>query len=183
MIRKAVIPVLVATVCLGAVVTRAFDGDDSLRFKIFGDSPLTSVRGVGAAGNPWVAGNSRVSLRDDGTVDIRIRGLVLAAGVNAAGGLVPAALVGTNPVATVRIAVTWMVPGVPVFIQETGPLPLDPNGDLSARRVPLNVPRPPGAERPIVLVRAGAAPLGGPFIASSDFVADWGAAEGNDDDD
>jgi hypothetical protein len=181
MIRKALILALVAPVCLGAVVPSAVDRDDS--FKVFGNSPLTSVRGVNAAGNPWVAGKSRVKLRDDGTVDIRIRGLVLAAGVNQSGGLVPDAVVGTNPVATVRIAVTWMVPGLPVFIQETGPLPLDPNGDLTARRVPLSIAPPDGAERPIILVRAGATPLIGPFIASSDFVADWGAANANQDDD
>src|SRR5262245_29387232 len=183
MIRKAIILALFAPVCLGAVVTSAVDGHHSLNFKVFGDSPLTSVRGVNAAGNPWVADNSRVKLRDDGTVDIEIRGLVVAAGVNASGGLVPPAFVGTNPVATVRIAVTWMVPGLPVFIQETGPLPLDPNGDLSARGVPLSTPPPAGAERPIILVRAGATPLTGPFIASSNFVADWGDAQGNKGDD
>jgi hypothetical protein len=179
MSRKAIILGLVAPMCLGAVVTSAVFRDDSENLKVFGNSPLTSVRGVSAASNPWVSDNSRVKLRDDGTVDIEIRGLVLAAGVNATGGLVPEAFVGTNPVATVRIAVTWMVPGLPVFIQETGPLPLDLNGDLSARGVPLDSPPPAGAERPIVLVRAGGAPLLGPFIASSDFVADWGDAQGD----
>jgi hypothetical protein len=193
MTRKAiilafVIPVclaMVAPVCLGLVVAGAAAHDDSVKFEIYGDSPLTSVRGVAAAGNPWVTRNSRVTLRDDGSLDIKIRGLVVAAGVNSTGGLVPEAFVGTNPVATVRIAVTWMVPGLPVFIQETGPLPLDPNGDLSAKRVPLVGAAPPAnAERPIILVRAGATPLAGPFIASSNFVEDFGHAqghEGNDD--
>jgi hypothetical protein len=190
MTRKAIILafvvplclVMVAPVCLGLVVAGAVDRDDSLKFKIFGNSPLTSVRGVNAASNPWVADDSRVKLRDDGTLDIEIRGLVLAAGVNASGGQVPANFVGTNPVSTVRIAVTWMVPGLPVFIQETGPLPLDPNGDLTAQRVPLVGAAPPAnAERPIILVRAGATAGAGTFIASSDFVKDWGAAQGDDD--
>jgi len=175
--------VMVAPICLGLVVAGAVDNDDSLKFNIFGDSPLTSVRGVNAASNPWVAGNSRVTLRDDGTLDVRIRGLVVAAGVTASGGVVPANVVGINPVPTVRIAVTWMVPGLPVFIQESGPLPLDPTGNLSARQVPLSAAPPANAERPIVLVRAGATPLAGPFIASSDFVADLGRAPRNEGDD
>lgn len=184
-IRAIVVPLclmMVAPVSLGLVVASAVDGDDSLHFKIFGNSPLTSVRGVNAAGNPWVASNSRVTLNDDGTLDVKIRGLVLAAGVTSTGGLVPDGLVGTNPVSTVRLAVTWMVPGLPIFIQETGALPLDPNGDLSAKQVPLDAAPPAGAERPIILVRAGATPLAGPFIGSSDFVADWGAAPGDDED-
>jgi len=192
MTRKAIILLLVvpmclltvAPVCLGVVGASVINRDDSVNFKIFGNSPLTSVRGVNAAGNPWVSDNSRVKLDDDGTLDIKIRGLVLAAGVNSTGGLVPDNLVGTNPVATVRIAVTWMVPGLPVFIQETGPLPLDPNGDLSARQVPLVGAAPPAnSERPIILVRAGANPMTGPFIASSNFVADWGDARGHEGDD
>ena len=189
MTRKAIILafvvplclVMVAPVSLGLVVAGAVEQDDSPNFKIFGNSPLTSVRGVNAAGNPWVADNSRATLNNDGTLDVKIRGLVLAAGVNASGGLVPDNLVGTNPVATVRIAVTWMVPGLPVFIQETGPLPLDPNGDLSAQQVALNPAPPAGAERPIILVRAGATPLTGTFIGSSNFVADWGRTPGDDD--
>jgi hypothetical protein len=160
----------------GLVVARAAQGGNSINFRIFGDSPLTAVRGVNAAGNPWVTDNSRVKLYSDGSMDIRIRGLVLAAGVNQSGGLVPPNLVGTNPVPTVRLDVTWMVPGGPVFHQETGPLSLDPQGDLEAR-VQLPTPLPLGAERPIVLVRAGGVPGTGPFIASSDFVADWGDAQ------
>ena len=173
--------VMVAPVCLGLFVARAVDHDDALKFEIYGDSPLTSVRGVNAAGNPWVTRNSRVTLGDDGTLDIKIRGLVVAAGVTATGGVVPDAVAGTNPVATVRIAVTWMVPGLPVFIQETGPLPLDPNGNLSAKQVPLSAAPPANAERPIILVRAGATALAGPFIASSEFVADLGHAQSQDD--
>jgi hypothetical protein len=40
--------------------------------------------------------------------------------------------------------------------------------------VQLTVPPPAGSERPIILIRAGAAPMTGPFIASSDFVSDLG---------
>jgi len=168
--------VMIAPVCLGLFVAAAVDHDDSLKFEIYGDTPLTSVRGVAAAGNPWVAGNSRVTLNDNGTLDVKIRGLVVAAGVTATGGIVPANVVGINPVPTVRIAVTWMVPGVPVFIQETGPLPLDPTGNLSMRHVPLSAAPPANAERPIILVRAGGTALTGPFIASSDFVEEFGHA-------
>jgi len=163
--------VMVAPVCLGLFFAGAVNSKDSLEFKIFGENVLTSVRGVDAGTFPWVAGNSHATLNDDGTLDIKIRGLVLAAGVDSTGGLIPANLVGTNPVQTVRIAVTWMVPGLPVFIQETDPLPLDPNGDLSAKRVTLDATPPAGAERPIILVRAET-PFTGPFIASSNIVVD-----------
>jgi hypothetical protein len=85
----------------------------------------------------------------------------------------------------VRIAVTWAVPSPPapstVFIQETGPLPLDAGGNLKAK---VNIGLPPaGGERPIVLVRAGATPLMGPYIALSDFVRQFGRAEPEDEDD
>ena len=173
--RRAIIVLsLVIAAAGGLFLARAAQGGDSINFKIYGNSPLTAVRGVNAAGNPWVTDNSRAKLYADGTLDIKIRGLVLAAGVTGSGGTVPANVVGTNPVAVVRLDVTWMVAGVPVVHQETGPLPLDPNGDLSAR---VNIGEPPaGAERPIVLVRAGPAAGTGPFIASSDFVEDWGSA-------
>ncbi|HEX6606982.1 MAG TPA: hypothetical protein VF276_08725, partial [Chloroflexia bacterium] len=125
-----------------------------------------------AAGNPWAADNSRVKLEPNGDLDIRIRGLVVAPGLTAAGLPVNPAFIGRNPVAQVAIAVTWAVPqGVSptaVFIQQTPLLPLDPNGDLEAR---VNIgPPPPGAERPIILVRA----FGGPYIGLSDFVSDLG---------
>lgn len=186
--NRSAIVIPLAAVCLGGIsLTHAHPGASgpySQNFKIFGNSPLVSVRGVNAAGNPWVTDNSRIKLSGNGALDIKIRGLVLAAGVNQAGGTVPPALVGTNPVPTVRIAVTWMVPvpGSPVFIQETGPLPLNPQGDLAAR-VQLPGTPPANAERPIILVRAGATPFAGPFIASSDFVQDWGSSHPTEDDD
>jgi hypothetical protein len=174
-------------IALAAVLAQsggARSGADSgtLKFKIFGDIPLVTVRGVPAAGNPWVTDNSQVRLAPNGDLDIKIRGLVVAAGLNAAGAPVPAVFVGTNPVPTVRIAVTWAVPAPMVTaIQETGPLPLDPEGNLRAR---VNIgPPPAGGERPVVLVRAGGVPLSGPFIGLSDFVRDFGSSDHEDDDD
>jgi hypothetical protein len=117
-------------------------------------------------------------------VDIEIRGLVLTSGVTSTGGTVPANVVGTNPVPMVRIAVSWMVPGAtPVFITETASQALDANGNLSAKKVPLGATPPANAERPIVYVRAGATAMAGPSIATSDFVADFGAARRHHDDD
>jgi hypothetical protein len=175
--HKAIVLTVLAAVASGAFVAsaaRGNDGHDSNNFRIFGDTPLTSVRGVAAAGNPWMTDPSRVRLDDAGRLDIKIRGLVVAAGLNSLGNQVPAAVVGTNPVSTIRISVVWMTPGGP-FFSETGPLPLDPNGNLSTR-AQLTVAPPAGAERPIILVRAGGNPGTGPFIASSDYVSDLGSA-------
>jgi hypothetical protein len=174
--RRTVLTTIAGAVAGGTAISNAAHARKFRRhidFEMFGNSPLTSIRGVDAASNPWVTDQGRIRLDNDGRLDIRIRGLVLAAGVNATGGLVPPALVGTNPVATVRIAITWMAPGLPVFIVETGPLPLDPDGDLSTR-VQLDFELPAGAERPIALVRAGAVALTGPFIASSNFIEEFG---------
>jgi hypothetical protein len=172
---------------VGAVISGAFvataargkDGHDSNNFRIFGDTPLTTIRGVAAAGNPWMTDPSRIRMDSAGRLDINIRGLVVAAGLNAGGVPVPAAVVGTNPVATIRVSVVWQTPLGP-FFSETGPLPLDPNGTL-ATRTQLTVAPPAGAERPIILVRAGANPGTGPFIASSDYVSDLGSAHPDDD--
>ena len=79
MLRKAfilalVIPmclVMVAPVCLGLFVAGPVNQDDSFKFEIYGNSPLITVRGVDSASNPWVAGNSRATLGDDGTLDIK----------------------------------------------------------------------------------------------------------------
>lgn len=175
--------VLLGALAAGAAGTQsagAAFGPGTRLFQIRGNSVLITVRGVASAGNPWWARNGSVALLDpEGNLFIRIRGLVVAAGLTAAGSPVNPAFVNTNPVATVRIAVSWIAPpasGGPVVFQETPPLPLDAAGDLTFRGN-IGAP-PPGAERPVLLVRAGGTPGTGPFIGSSDFVADWGTRIG-----
>jgi len=159
--------------------------DEKFKTRIFGSIPNIAVRGIPSAGAPWVTGPSRVTLRSDGSLRARIRGLVLAAGLNAGGTPLPAALVGTNPVSQVKIAVTWAVPASvspsAVFVQETPVLPLDADGDLSTMTTV--GPPPAGAERPVVLVRIANPATGasGPFIALSDFARDFGSSERDDD--
>ncbi len=176
---QALLGIALAGLTAGAAIAR---DRDELKFKIFGNIPLVTGRGVGSAFSPWVTDNSRVELEQDGDVKIRIRGLVIAPGLLANGAPVPPALVGTNPVPVVRIAISWAVPGSPsVVFQETGPLPLDPNGNLHAQS---NVgPPPANGERPVVFVRAGGTPGTGVFIGSSDFVSEFGSSHPGDDDD
>ncbi len=160
---------------------RASEEHGQFRSRVFGSQPLVTVRGFPSGGAPWVAGPSWALLAPNGDAAVRIRGLVLASGVTAAGGTVAPAAVGTNPVSTVRITVTWMVPnpGAPVVFRDSPPMHLDAGGNLDAR---FNVgPPPAGAERPIILVRAGASGIT-PFIAETNFLEDFGAARPLEDD-
>lgn len=165
--------------------SRAGAADETFKTRLFGAIPNIAVRGIPSAGAPWMTGPSRVTLGADGSLRVRIRSLVLAAGLTAAGTRLAPAAVGTNPVGQVRIAVTWAVPAsvspTAVFVQETPVLPLDANGDLSA--VTTVGPPPPGAERPVILVRIANPATGasGPFIALSDFARDFGSSEREDD--
>ena len=162
--------ILAATV--GVVGIHAAD-DSLLRTEIFGDQTLAPVRGVNSAGNPWVTEKGKAKLRANGDLEVEIKGLVIAAGLNQAGLPVPAAVVGTNPVAQVTVVVSWMAQGGTVF-QSTPLLPLSPQGNL---KVKTNVgPRPVSGERPIIMVRAGGA---GPYIGISNFIADFGSSDCN----
>lgn len=179
-----------AAALAGTAATRvlAKDGqrqnEDNGVFKtrILGNLPLETLRGLSSAPNPWMAGPSWAKLSPTGDVEIHIRGLVVANGVTAGGTLVPSSVAGTNPVSTVRIVVTWLVPvaGSPVFSLTSAPLTLDPAGNLDAA-FNIGTP-PPGAERPVFFVRAGAVG-NGPYIGNSNFAEDFGSAipSGSDD--
>jgi hypothetical protein len=172
-----------AAVALAAILIAASrlpaDGH-AFKTRIFGNIPLAMVRGIPSDFAPWVAGPSRARLEDNGNLRVQIHGLLVAAGLTSGGTPVPAAFVGTNPVAHVRIAVTWAVPASvspsAVFEQDSPVLPLDARGDLVAR-TNVGTP-PPGGERPVLLVRAVDPMTGasGAWIASSDFVADFGSS-------
>lgn len=164
---------LVLSVAVGVISPRAA-GDSLLETEIFGNQPLAPVRGVNSAGNPWVTAKGKAKLRANGELEVEIRGLVIAPGLNQAGLPVPAAVVGTNPVAQVAVVVSWMAPGGPVF-QVTPLLPLDAKGNL---KVKTNVgPRPVSGERPIILIRAQGV---GPYIGISNFIADFGSSDCED---
>lgn len=176
--RLLAISAVAAALAVGSGARLKAD-DGSIKFKIFGDTTNVVVRTVPAGPNPWVAQESRARLWPNGDLDVRIRGLLVAGGLNAAGNPVPPQFIGTNPVRMVTIAIAWAVPASvspnAVAIQSTGLVPLDLNGDLRLRT---NIgPPPPGAERPILLVRAG----GGAYIGLSDFVSQLGDAQPKED--
>jgi hypothetical protein len=54
------------------------------------------IRGIGGGGIPWKLDEAKGELKRDGRLEVRVRGLVLAAGDNA----------GTNPAATFRAIVS-----------------------------------------------------------------------------
>jgi hypothetical protein len=177
-----------AAIVTGLIITaaaRLSAGEHSFKTRLFGNIPQVVVRGIPSDFAPWEAGPSQVTLKDNGDLRVRIRGLLVAAGLTSFGTPVPAQFVGTNPVSQVRIAVTWAVPASvspsAVFIQETAVLPLDANGNLAARTFVR--PPPPGGERPVILVRAVDPMSGasGAWIASSDFPADFGSSVRDED--
>lgn len=163
---------LVLFTTVGVVKPRAAD-DSLLKTEIFGNQPLAPIRNINSAGNPWVTEKGKARLRVNGDLEVEVRGLVIAPGLNQAGLPVPVAVVGTNPVAQVIVSVSWMAPGGPV-VQSTAPLALSPQGNM---KVKTNVgPRPVSGERPIILIRSAGS---GAYIGISNFIADFGSSDCN----
>jgi hypothetical protein len=61
--------------------------------------PANPIRGLPGGGLPWSIEQAKGELKDDGRLEVRVRGLVLAAGANA----------GTNPIASFRAVVSCRV--------------------------------------------------------------------------
>jgi hypothetical protein len=107
-----------------------------------------SVRGIAGGGLPWVLRDGAGSLRDDGHLVVRIRGLVLAGHPS-----VPVSLRGTNPFPAFRVVVSCLSIGsdgsVGIANVSTGDFEASSSGnaDIDAR---VSLPQPCIA--PIVLV-------------------------------
>ncbi len=100
------------------------------------------IRGVNGGGLPWAIDQGRGELRANGALEVKVKGLVLAAG----------AAVGTNPVPNFRAIVSCMttVDGAPATANvATGLFPATVTGDAEIEAV-LTLPSPCFA--PIVFV-------------------------------
>jgi hypothetical protein len=71
------------------------------------------IRGINGGGIPWVLDRGRGELSQDGSLEIRVRGLVLASGANA----------GSNPVAQFRGLVSCLRSDATIANVLTGPFP------------------------------------------------------------
>lgn len=106
------------------------------------------IRGVAGGGLPWILTSGRGSLRSDGRLTVRVRGLVLADQAP-----VPPALQGKNPFPDFRALVSCQTIGAgntaTVTNVSTANFPADTSGD-SLIRTTISLPRPCIA--PIVFV-------------------------------
>lgn len=133
------------------------DGRDLLRSGLVGSMPLPpagtgrTLFGVAPGGAPWVVDHdSSVRVRDDGRLDVKIRGLVIPGR--------------GNPVARVAATVVCNGGGVGQTVS-TPAADLSPEGD-GRIRADLTLPEPCLA--PAVLVRVAPAAGGvGPYIAAN----------------
>lgn len=102
-----------------------------------------AIRGVPGGGLPWTLDEAKGELRTDGRLEVRVRGLVLAAGAN----------VGTNPIASFRAIVSCETIGAAgealTTNVSTGTFPASTAGDADIEAT-VNLPDPCYA--PIVFV-------------------------------
>lgn len=163
---------------LGSVTLSSADGPKGLNAHVVGSTPNVTIRSVPSGPAPWVVQEGKAQVDNNGNVKIRVRGLLIGNGALANGDPVPANLVGTvGPVTMVHAALTCGGPGggTPFTITNTPAVPLSAQGNF---RINAHITLPTTCDRPIILIRAGDAAAGGPFIASaSPFF------EKNDDDD
>ncbi|HEX6266687.1 MAG TPA: hypothetical protein VFZ81_07295 [Burkholderiales bacterium] len=101
--KKALITAAVLTALTASA--RAQAKDTVLEFNTMAGvsgpfvGPANPIRGLGGGGIPWRLQAAKGELRQDGRLEVRVRGLVLAAGPNE----------GTNPVANFRAVVSCRV--------------------------------------------------------------------------
>lgn len=111
------------------------------------------IRGINGGGLPWVIANGNGMLHANGTLDVNVAGLVLAAGPNA----------GTNPVPSFKAIVSCLSVsnGVPTTVNvSTDPFPATTTGDAHIQ-AQLTLPSPCIA--PIIFVTS---PTGSWFAAT-----------------
>ncbi|MPZ87986.1 MAG: hypothetical protein GEU81_07905 [Nitriliruptorales bacterium] len=144
---RTAIALIVATVlalAMMAVGVQAKASRDGARFEALVGNTLTgeagAIRGVPAGGLPWVLDRGEARISDGSQIDVRVEGLVLAAGDNA----------GTNPQPEFRAIVSCLTHDTHAVENRTSaPAPATPEGDARIRDV-LDLPDPCLA--PIVFV-------------------------------
>jgi hypothetical protein len=114
------------------------------------------IRGINGGGIPWAIRSGKGELTADGRLEIKVRGLVLAAGANA----------GSNPAATFRAIVSCLGSDASVQNVMTDPFPAT-TGPASAgggnARVKADLTLPQPCIAPIVFVTSA----GGSWFAST----------------
>ncbi len=152
----ATVAALVSTAAVQAVAAPAADHDPASVLRFSTMAPVTGpyvgatnpIRGIPGGGLPWIITSAHGSLRSDGRLDVRVRGLVLA---NSAP--VPANLQGVNPFPDFRAVVSCQTIGAgstaTVTNVFTGNFPANAEGD-SKIATTISLPHPCIA--PIVFV-------------------------------
>jgi hypothetical protein len=149
---------------LGSVTLSSADGPKGLNAHVVGSTPNVTIRSVMSGPAPWVVQEGKATVDLNGNVKIRAKGLLIGSGVLASGAPVPADLVGTvGPVTSVHAALTCGgAGGAPFAIINTPTVPLSPQGSF---KINAHITLPTTCDRPIILIRAFAPEVGGPFIA------------------
>jgi hypothetical protein len=152
------------------VTSRADEGDEELVLAFStmrGSVPHVDINGNIGAGAPWVIRDGDGRLTDEGELNLRVRGLVLAKSVPNVGG--------TNPVPFFRAIVSCTTVdstgATEVVNFATGPFPADAKGNC---RIDADIPLPDPCYAPIVLVGPAAATATPGVITSGT----WFAATG-----
>jgi len=157
---------------LASVTISSAAGPKVINAHVFGNTPNITIRGVSAAGAPWVVKNGKLTLDPDGRIKVHVKGLLIIDGALANGAPVPPNLIGTTGgVLTVHAALTCGGPGngVPFTITPTEGVPLDANGDFD---IDAEVSIPDVCAQPIVLIRTGTPDAPGGWIAASELPGD-----------
>lgn len=142
------VPLAAATVSAGSS-----DGRHVLEFDVMApvSEPFTgaanAIRGVPGGGLPWEIDAAKGELRSDGRLEVEVDGLVLARRAP-----VPAALQGTNPIASFKAIVSCETSdsGTPATVNaSTGLAPATSSGDA---KIEASVELPSPCFAPIVFV-------------------------------
>jgi hypothetical protein len=152
--RRKWIPAVVLALALGlaAQVSLADNGHGSdstvLRFKtMVGDQgpyvgPANAIRGIPGAGSPWSIDKANGTLKQNGDLDVKVKGLIITG-------------TGANPVPTFRAVVSCQSianGAVTVVNRVTAPFPATTTGDAQFKG---NVDLPSPCVAPIVFVTTG----------------------------
>lgn len=145
--KRWLVLVLGSIVAVGLIVPPAASssGKKVLEFRtmVAVDGPFVGspnpIRGINGGGLPWQIEDAAGKLSSSGSLDVRVRGLVLLDGPP-----VPEALQGTNPAANFRaiVSCTTIVDGAPATTNvATDPFPATVTGD-SKIKAQVSLPAP-----------------------------------------